>query len=273
MRATLAPAALLLLAAGCGVQQDRYDNLLEANRSLEEQNINLADQQRSSDVSVDQLASQLAAARSEINTLQGRNRDLNDEVRQMANEYDALLGRVSSLQVGPLPPDVESAVAALARSYPQLITFDADRGMLRFASDFTFDLGSADLQNSAADSIASLGDILSGPSASNLEVRVVGHTDDVPIGKPETRRLHPTNMHLSVHRAISVRDALVNAGVAAERIQVAGYGPYRPIVANGSKGAAENRRVEIYLAPMRAAMPSSRTTPSPAVQADTDPMK
>lgn len=272
MRATLAPAALLLLAAGCGVQQDRYDNLLQANRSLEEQNLQLADQQRSADVSVDELSSQLAAARAEIGALQDRNRQLSGDVQEMAGEYDALLGRVSTLQVGPLPPDVESAVAALARSYPQLITFDADRGMLRFASDFTFDLGAADLQDSAADSIASLGDILAGPSASNLEVRVVGHTDDVPIGKPETRRLHPTNMHLSVHRAISVRDALVGAGVAAERIQVAGYGPYRPIVANGAKGAEENRRVEIFLAPMRSATTASRPA-SPAAQAGTEPMK
>jgi len=42
----------------------------------------------------------------------------------------------------------------------------------------------------------------------------------------------------------------VSDGVAANRMQVAGYGEYRPVVANGANGAAANRRVEIFLSPM-----------------------
>ena len=57
-------------------------------------------------------------------------------------------------------------------------------------------------------------------------------------------------MHLSVSRAISVRSALTPAGIDETRIQVAGYGEFRPITTNGAKGAAENRRVELFLFPM-----------------------
>ena len=61
-------------------------------------------------------------------------------------------------------------------------------------------------------------------------------------------------MHLSAHRAISVRDALVGDGVSANRMQIAGYGEFRPIVPNGPNGAAANRRVEIYLTPLTVAV-------------------
>jgi hypothetical protein len=57
-------------------------------------------------------------------------------------------------------------------------------------------------------------------------------------------------VHLSVHRAIAVRDALVGDGVAPARFSVMGYGEYRPVAANGRNGSPENRRVEVFLTPM-----------------------
>jgi hypothetical protein len=57
-------------------------------------------------------------------------------------------------------------------------------------------------------------------------------------------------VHLSAHRSISVRDALVGDGVSANRFMVAGYGEFRPIAENTSKGNADNRRVEVFLVPM-----------------------
>ncbi|MEX0876623.1 MAG: OmpA family protein, partial [Phycisphaerales bacterium] len=65
-----------------------------------------------------------------------------------------------------------------------------------------------------------------------------------------TQRRHPTNMHLSAHRAIAVRDTLGSAGIDWNRMSVTGWGEYRPLVANNAgTGTAENRRVEIYLVP------------------------
>ncbi len=81
-----------------------------------------------------------------------------------------------------------------------------------------------------------------------IDVIVVGHTCTTPIAKPETRREHKTNWHLSVHRAISVMNLLGQEKVAMTRLGVMGYGEYRPIADNASDaGKAKNRRVEIYL--------------------------
>jgi chemotaxis protein MotB len=276
---TLAAAAIM--ATGC-VPQDRYDSLMTTNRSLEEQLVNAQAERDESRAALQAAQDRLRQMRGSYDSLQSKYDELSTGFGELEDEYDANLRRITQLEIGPLPRDVESAIEDLAMAHPGLLTFDPRLGMVRFASDFTFDLGSVALQSTAADTIASLADILNDPAAQVLEVKVIGHTDNVRIGKPETRRNHPTNTHLSVHRAIAVRDALVQAGVDPIRIQVAGYGEYRPIVPNGRKGAAENRRVEIFLAPMpeedmrRMASPSADTSDPSAVATEPDeiePMK
>lgn len=248
-------AALLglipLFATGC-VQQDRYDSLLSSNRSLQEQLVAKDDEIETLRANSDMMQGQRGRDLDYVNRLEQENLDLTSRVEQLGGEIDQLMTQVSELNFGPLPADVESALTELASAYPNVLTFDAATGMVRFRSDFTFGLGSTALQDGARRSVNALAQILNSSTAMGFEVHVVGHTDNVRIGKPETRAKHPTNTHLSVHRAISVRDALVDAGVSSTRVMVAGFGEYRPVVANPeSGGAAENRRVDIYLAPMK----------------------
>ena len=69
-------------------------------------------------------------------------------------------------------------------------------------------------------------------------VTIAGHTDSV--GNPSY------NMNLSRDRANSVRNYLVNRGVAGNRINVVAYGQTRPIADNNSDyGRQQNRRVEL----------------------------
>ncbi len=266
-------AAVPLVGTGC-VQQDRYDAILESNRSLKEQLVSAEDERDVSRANLDTVRQELSQSRSDLARLQQQNSALRGDLDEMSTGYDDLLTRVSDLKVGPLPRDVESALTSLARNHPELLTFDAQTGMVRFASDFTFDLGSATVRSGAAQTLGALAEILNTPSAQQFEVRIVGHTDNVPIGKPSTRAKHPTNMHLSVHRAIAVRDQLTKAGVEPVRMQVAGYGSYRPIVANGTNGAAENRRVELYLAPLtESVMDEIRMTASPNAAKTNEPTR
>ena len=274
-------ALLPMIGTGC-VQQDRYDAMLESQRSLKEQLVAAEDERDVARANLDTVRQELRQSRDDLARIQQLNAALRGDLDTMSSGYDDLLTRVSDLKVGPLPRDVESALTALATSHQEMLTFDAQTGMVRFASDFTFDLGSATVRPGATQTLAALADILNTTSARQFEVRIVGHTDNVPIGKPETRAKHPTNMHLSVHRAISVRDQLTKAGVEPVRLQVAGYGSYRPVVANGTKGAAENRRVELYLAPMTdsvlgdlpmSASPSTTTTATPNRRAGVEPNK
>lgn len=58
------------------------------------------------------------------------------------------------------------------------------------------------------------------------------------------------NQQLSEDRAASVKDFLVERGIAAERIKTVGYGEDRPIATNDTaEGRAMNRRVEILVQP------------------------
>jgi OmpA-OmpF porin, OOP family len=72
-----------------------------------------------------------------------------------------------------------------------------------------------------------------------LKVRVVGHSDNV--GSAEY------NLNLSRRRAASVANELTTAhGIAADRLDAFGAGPYAPVASNRTDaGRALNRRVEL----------------------------
>ena len=251
MRRAASIVTVTLLSAGAGcVQQDRYDNAVLSSRSLQEQLVASQQDRDVAEANLGTVRDQLTQTRAENDSLQTQISDLNFALDLQIQKYDEMLRRVSRLEFGPLPASLEEALDHLAAAYPDLLTFDADRGLMRFSSDFSFDLGSAELRPDAAATIATLADILNIEQAAAFELRLIGHTDNVPVERPTTLRKHPTNVHLSVHRAISVSTALVEAGVEPGRIQVAGYGEFRPLVPNGAKGARENRRVELLLVPM-----------------------
>ena len=208
------------------------------------------------------LKEQLVERDARIVELENRIRMLRDEgagstseAAMLLDERDALRSEVRSLRAavaagGGVPPQVADEMRAFAAANGGIATYDEATGAVRLSSDMSFGLGSANLSSTASQALPRLAEALNGPVAGQYEVRVVGHTDNVPIRKPSTKAKHPTNWHLSVHRAIAVKDALVRAGIDSKRISVAGYGAMRPVVANGKKGAQENRRVEVYLAPM-----------------------
>jgi chemotaxis protein MotB len=251
----------LIGLTGC-VPQSKYDDLMTAYRSKEQQVLTLQGDLDSSRSNEEALRIQLARAAEDLRLAQEMMRNGGGDLAAMQARYEELLKRVNSLDTGPLSESVSEALTVIANQYPDLLEFDAKRGMLRFKSDVTFDSGSAVLSAKASEVIRKIGPVLNSPDAASLEVKVVGHTDTQPIVR--VRDKHPTNVHLSAHRAISVRDELVRSGVQAGRFQVAGYGEFRPIVPNGAKGARENRRVEIFLTQMSfdlADIPSGGSVP------------
>ena len=73
---------------------------------------------------------------------------------------------------------------------------------------------------------------------------VSGHTDNTPIHTAQ----FPSNLELSAARAMSVAGFLIDYQVAPERINIEGFGQYRPIGDNSHfLGREANRRVEISL--------------------------
>ena len=58
------------------------------------------------------------------------------------------------------------------------------------------------------------------------------------------------NLRKSQERAVLLQDALINAGVPANRVSAVGFGETRPIASNQTaEGRAQNRRVELRIGP------------------------
>ncbi len=180
-----------------------------------------------------------------------------------------------------LPQNLSNALQTFATKHPDMVEFDAERGLLKWKSDLLFDLGSADLKPAAKPALQEFANIVNSEAANDFDVLIAGHTDNTRIARPQTRQLHPTNWHLSAHRAISVLFALINDGVAPTRQTVMGYGEYQPVAPNDTpEHKALNRRVEIYLVKkgnvpgstpvQQAAQPVAPAAPaeSPAASAD-----
>ena len=98
-----------------------------------------------------------------------------------------------------------------------------------------FRTGSAELDRESGPILQSVADIANRCPA--VKIEVTGHTDSVG-GRDANRQL-------SEQRARSVVSFLSQRGVAAARVQAAGYGDTRPIVPNDSEAnRAKNRRIE-----------------------------
>ncbi len=78
-----------------------------------------------------------------------------------------------------------------------------------------------------------------------MDMRVEGHSDDVPIHNTA----FASNWELSTARAMTVAMMLVNdAGFNPKRMSIAGYGQYHPVESNATpEGRRANRRVDIVV--------------------------
>lgn len=244
---------MMLGSFGC-VSQKQADDLQTLYRRSQEQVIDLKAQLDECNKRVMAMSSmpkpqpqvvQDPNLLAQLQSLQAERARLN---QALAEAKQALI--VAS-QTAVLLPELDNDLEQLAQSNGAMMTYDKKLGMIKFASDMTFASGSTDVSAAAQTSLSQLAAVMKKPVAQKYELRIVGHTDNVRIGKPATRAAHPTNWHLSVHRAIAVKDILAKAGFDQYRMQVAGDGEFRPVAPNvPRKGNAANRRVEIYIVPL-----------------------
>lgn len=198
------------------------------------------------------LQGQIEAERRDSTEARATVTRLNARVRELTRNYDELAAVIDELRnrplarpavpPSPLPSEIDDALSAYAGQLPNRVWYERERAGLSFANDRLFETGSDVVRADAHAALHELAAILT-PLADEYEITVVGHTDDVPITKPETKQQHPSNWHLSVHRAIAVQQVLIKAGLPAERLGVMGYAQYRPV----GDDRARNRRVEIFI--------------------------
>ena len=240
--------ACVLLVNGCGselqdlriqnnTQQKLIDQLqaeLAANTlQLEQMKKQLAAAQQTDSIEVESLQQQIAALEEDL----AKKKELIASMQQRL-----LLGGAA------LPVELSTLLEDFAKQH-DMVSYDSSRGIVKFKSDLLFDKGSDNVAASAIEAVKSLTAILNSEQGVKFDIIIAGHTDDIPIQKPETRAKHPTNWHLSSHRAIAVLSVMESNNIDSKRLSARGFGEYRPIADNqpGKKGNPQNRRVEIYI--------------------------
>ncbi len=123
-----------------------------------------------------------------------------------------------------------------------------DRLTINMVDRILFDSGSTKVKQAGLKVLKQVGDILK--KVTDKQVRIEGHTDNVPIGTG-LRERYPTNWELSTGRATSVVRYLIDeGGLAPDLLAAVGYGETRPIASNDTEeGRTSNRRIEIVLYP------------------------
>jgi chemotaxis protein MotB len=251
---------------GCATLDDQR-RMQAANRSLTAEKEAIAQELFDCRSASDSLRTRVTALDSELQVKSElianlrKENELLDEMRRTAQgTLEDMAGRqaLGQITISQLPEALDSALKDFAGQHPGAVQYDPARGTVKWKSDLLFALGSDVVRENSLEALQSFTQILMSPAAAEFEALVVGHTDNRPIARPETMAKHPTNWHLSAHRAISVAFALSKYGYEARRLGVMGYGENRPVADNASEaGASQNRRVEIYLIPRGAIVQAS----------------
>ena len=254
----LMPTILAILLGstliGCVAQAD-YDQLMVANKAALAEKEAYEQRALDAETQADAMRTQLLAREQALANSKALIDNLKGENDQLGQAFASMRDVVKGVDFSPqrpliiqtqLPPALDNALRNFAASHPDAVEYDSARGMVKWKSDLLFASGSDVVREDAKSTLRSFAGVINTVEASNFDIVVAGHTDDDPI--IHARAKHPTNWHLSSHRAIAVARQLLEAQINPTRLAVVGYGEHRAFVPNTSKqNKALNRRVEIYI--------------------------
>jgi len=209
--------------------------------------------------------------------LSDRNQEAGKTMTQMRQEVDRLTAELEKVQkeraqliaerdrLAREKENREKELLAAQNTYGELIekmrseisrgevTISELQGKLtvNLVEKILFDSGSAEIKSGGKEVLSKVGTILN--DVEDKEIRVEGYSDNLPIS-PRLKSIYPSNWELSSARAISVVQFLRNAlNVPGERLSASGFAEFRPIADNSTpEGRAQNRRIQIILAPLEA---------------------
>jgi len=182
------------------------------------------------------------AMQQQVGSLEQQKASLLVASQQRQQQYDALVQGLSK--------EVEKGQLQV-RQYQNMLAVD-------LAEQIFFDSGRATLKAAGKDVLKKVGEALK--SYENKVIRVVGHTDNVPVAK-SLQGTFPTNWELSVARATNVVRYLQEVGIPPQRMTPGGRGEYDPVAPNDTaEGRKKNRRIEILLIDQSLANEMTRQT-------------
>lgn len=230
--------ATAFMVGGC-VSKGEYEKLeAEKNQeiaTLQKQRGGLQEQLQSLQSQRSALVLQQADLRMQVDALEQQKAQLLTASQQTLSQYDSLVRNLTEeVKKGELQ----------VRQYKDMLTVDV-------AEQLFFDSGRANLKDTGKAVLKKVGEALKGYD--DKVVRIVGHTDNVPITK-SLQKVFPSNWELSVARATTVVRYLQEVGIPPERMIASGRAEYQPIAENESpEGRKKNRRIEITLVDRNAA--------------------
>jgi outer membrane protein OmpA-like peptidoglycan-associated protein len=198
------------------------------------------------DTEADRLKRQNDAQRAAAGTEADRLKLENDAQRAAAGVEADRLKRENDTQRAGAQADLDRAAREKAELRALLLTQfnvilqtrDTARGLIVNMSDVLFDTAKFSLRPEAREKLAKVAGIISGHPG--LRLAVEGHTDSV--GNDDY------NQQLSEQRGGSVRDYLVEQGMAGGSVSSRGFGKTQPVASNETaSGRQQNRRVELVI--------------------------
>jgi chemotaxis protein MotB len=234
-----AAVAAALVLGGC-VTQDTFDkaqgekaqqiSALQGQQAALEQQLRELQQQKTT-LENDRAALERdqAKLRAQNEALESQRLQLLNASKQSQSRYDSLLADLNQeVQKGQLQ----------VRRYKDMLTVDV-------AEQLFFDSGRATLKETGKEVLKKVADAIQ--SYEDKAIRVVGHTDNVPI-TGALQKVFPSNWELSAARATTVVRFLQDSGIAPDRLLATGRAEYAPVADNDSpEGRQKNRRIEITL--------------------------
>ena len=195
-----------------------------------------------------------------LKSSQSRILSLEDEIAKGKSEIERLQLQLSNIKgekdnteikIGQLKTTYENLVSDLKKQIENqevtIKTFE-EKISVTFVDRILFEFGKAKISPKGRMILGKIGNTLK--NVQGKQIRVVGHTDDVPIA-PGYHYKFPSNWELSAARAASVVNYLQNEqGLDPANLEAVGRSFYEPIASNEtSKGRAQNRRVNINIVP------------------------
>jgi outer membrane protein OmpA-like peptidoglycan-associated protein len=151
------------------------------------------------------------------------------------------VGALSGGAVGYYMDQQEAKLRQKLQGSGVSVTRQGDNIILNMPGNITFQTNSADINANFYDVLSSVTLVLKEYNKTLIDIS--GHTDSTGTDA--------INQPLSERRAASVGNYFVAQGIDARRIATQGFGKNRPIASNDTaEGRAQNRRVEIQLAPL-----------------------
>jgi outer membrane protein OmpA-like peptidoglycan-associated protein len=107
-----------------------------------------------------------------ILNLTTQNAELQKQIDELNRRYADAVGKVGTGMA--LPEALSNELSAFAAQNPDLVSFDPQRGIVKFKSDVTFATGKDELQPKAKEAIQRFSQILNSSAAAGYELMVAG---------------------------------------------------------------------------------------------------